>query len=231
MDKNISEAHIYNAYICMYDGTNFLRDTKCNNYKQHRLSDNNHNCKFLCDTFFWELFQVNIWTDSQGNFFFFNKAPQIFFFFFRKISNTHAKCIVNSWIKGIFFILQPLRLPSNGLSSNEGVDASLAVEKSFQLWKTCLNPPPPLAALVFAWAMSGQPWWLHHVAVLLQLVLVLLLLGQDKLCGGRDICSDRWRWGGGGGHFRGQVGKVVEVGGRRRALLLLQGLSWKGCWG
>ena len=33
-------------------GTNFLSDTKFNNYKQHRLFDNNSNCKFLCDRFF-----------------------------------------------------------------------------------------------------------------------------------------------------------------------------------
>ena len=88
MDKNISEAHIYNAYICMYDGTNSLRDTKCNNYKQHRLSDNNHNCKFLCDTFFWELFQVNIWTGQSGHFSSSSIKHQnfFFFFFFRQIS-------------------------------------------------------------------------------------------------------------------------------------------------
>jgi len=53
----------------MYYGTNFLRDTKFNNYKQHRLSDNNHNCKFLCDRFFGGLLGVNIWTVSQGEIF------------------------------------------------------------------------------------------------------------------------------------------------------------------
>ena len=65
MDKNISEAYIYNAYICMYYGTNFLRDTKFNNYKQHRLSDNNHNCKFLCDRFFDNFSRSHIWTVSK----------------------------------------------------------------------------------------------------------------------------------------------------------------------
>lgn len=46
-------------------GTNFLRDTKFNNYKQHRLSDNNHNCKFLCDRFFDNFSRSHIWTVSK----------------------------------------------------------------------------------------------------------------------------------------------------------------------
>ena len=89
--------------------------------------------------------------------------------------------------------------------------------EEFPILKNLPQPsPPPLAAQIFAWARSAQRWWLHHVAVLLQLVLVLLLLGENQLCGGRDISSDRGRWGGGGGGFssyRGWVGKMVE--GRR----------------
>ena len=73
MDKNISEVYIYNAYICMY-GTNFLRDTKFNNYKQHRLSDNNHNCKFFVTIFLTTLWGVGN-LDCQLGRNILNKAP------------------------------------------------------------------------------------------------------------------------------------------------------------
>ena len=100
MDKNISEAYIYNAYICMYYGTNFLRDTKFNNYKQHRLSDNNHNCKFLCDRYFWELFELTSGQTTRA-IFFFNRAPQLFLLLQKDFKHS-CKCIVISWTKRIF---------------------------------------------------------------------------------------------------------------------------------
>ena len=120
MDKNISEAYIYNAYICMYYGTNFLRDTKFNNYKQHRLSDNNHNCKFLCDRFFWELFEITSGQTTRTTFFF-NKAPQLCLLLQKDFKHS-CKVHCDFLNKKNLFISQPLRLPSNGLSSNKGVD-------------------------------------------------------------------------------------------------------------
>ena len=69
------------------------------------------------------------------------------------------------------------------MSSNKGLDSA----KQFTLplyrprEKTSAERTvvflPILAARVFGWRGTAQLWWLHHVAVLLQLVLVLLLLG------------------------------------------------------
>jgi len=167
MDKNISEVYIYNAYICMY-GTNFLRDTKFNNYKQHRLSDNNHNCKFLCDRYFWELFELTSGQTTRA-IFFFNRAPQLFLLLQKDFKHS-CRCIVISWTKKNLLISQPLRLPSNGLSSNKGVDGSLLdvslvgddckllLRRISNSQKPASTPPPHLAARVFAWARSAQRW-------------------------------------------------------------------------
>jgi len=73
----------------MYYGTNFLGDTKFNNYKQHRLCDNNHNCKFLCDIFLGDFL------DSQAGRNILKKAPQLCSSS-EKFANTNAACIVNS---------------------------------------------------------------------------------------------------------------------------------------
>ena len=221
MDKNISEAYIYNAYICMYYGTNFLRDTKFNNYKQHRLSDNNHNCKFLCDRYFWELFELTSGQTTTA-IFFFNRAPQLFPLLQKDFKHS-CKCIVISWTKKNLLISQPLRLPSNGLSSNKGVDASLLLDVSLSR-EDC--------KLLLRRMSTSQK---HASTPSSPSSCSGLCLGKERptlmatsCCSASSACSCAsasrrepavwWK-----GHSLGQG----EVGGRRRGLLLLQRLSWK----
>ena len=120
------------------------------------------------------------------------------------------------------FISQPLRLPSNGLSSNKGADASmldvsLSREDCKLLLRRISNSQKPASTLSSPSSCSG------------------LCLGKERptlmatsCCSASSACSCAsasrrepavwWK-----GHFLGQG----EVGGRRRGLLLLQGLSWK----
>ena len=157
---------------------------------------------------FGSFFKLTSGQTARAFFFFFNKAPKLFLLL-QTDFNTHAKCIVISWIKVIFLSVSPCCFPLTDCLQIKVLMLHWLEKTAASCWEefqpfspsscsgVCLgNERPTLVATSCCSASSACS------------------------CASASLTGQAVWW-------KGHLLEQVEVGGRRRAL---QGSSWKGCW-